>query len=99
MYVARAAIGADRILHTVVSQVRGPEQPLHFAGALIRTIVPVAVGTSGSITVAFQAISYAGTLTVTAVADPDQFPDLADLAEALQQELDSLVDDDGGRAA
>ncbi|HYN92639.1 MAG TPA: wax ester/triacylglycerol synthase domain-containing protein [Pilimelia sp.] len=89
----------QRRLHTVVSHVRGPEQPLHFAGALIRTIVPVAVGTSGSITVAFQAISYAGTLTVTAVADPDQFPDLADLAEALQQELDSLVDDDGGRAA
>jgi hypothetical protein len=36
----------------------------------------------------FVVLSYAGTLTITVVSDPDQFPELP---AALQAELDALV--------
>ena len=45
----------------------------------------------GNVTVAFAALSYAGTLTVTVVADPDQCPDLNFLGTQLQDQLDQLV--------
>ena len=40
----------------------------------------------------FEVLSYAGTLTVTVIADPDHFPDLATLTDALRAELDVIVD-------
>jgi diacylglycerol O-acyltransferase len=80
----------QRRLHTLVSYVRGPEQPVRFAGIGIDALLPVSVGENGNLTVTFQAISYAGTVTVTAVADPDRCPDLGFLAQALQGELDVL---------
>lgn len=42
-------------------------------------------------TVAFAALSYASTLTVTVIADPDHLPDLPLLVAALQDELDRLA--------
>jgi hypothetical protein len=36
-------------------------------------------------------LSYAGTLTITAVADPAHFPDLPVLAEALEQQFVALT--------
>ena len=73
-----------------MSSMRGPEQPISFAGTPILNIIPVAVAESGNITVAFDVLSYAGTLTITAVADPDHVPDLPVLAECLRAELDLL---------
>jgi len=84
-------IGHQHRFHTLVSNVPGPDRPLSFAGAQIRAIVPVSVGESGNVTVSFLALSYAGTLTVTVIADRDAVPDLPDLAAALQAELDALV--------
>jgi diacylglycerol O-acyltransferase / wax synthase len=80
-------------LHTLVSFVRGPQQRARFAGAVVRRMIPVVVGTAGNITVAFQALSYGDTLTVTAVADPDRCPDLAALGRALQDQLTNLASD------
>ena len=45
----------------------------------------------GDVTVSFDALSYAGTLTVTAVADPDRVPDLPVLTAALRDQLAALV--------
>lgn len=78
-------------LHTLVSHVRGPEQPATFAGARVGQVIPVAVAEAGNLTVSFEALSYAGTLTITAVADPDHFPDLPALTDGLQAELAQLV--------
>jgi hypothetical protein len=39
----------------------------------------------------FEVLSYAGTLTVTAITDPDHFPDLDTLTDALRAELDVIV--------
>jgi WS/DGAT/MGAT family acyltransferase len=78
----------QRRMHTLVSNVRGPDRPLALAGIPIESIIPISVGEAGNITVGFVVLSYAGTLTITVVADPDQFPELA---AALQAELDALV--------
>jgi diacylglycerol O-acyltransferase / wax synthase len=98
VFRAMAALGGYRWymnhqhrLHTLVSYVRGPEQPLAFAGATVTRVVPMAVAEAGNVTVNFVALSYAGTLTVTAVADPDHFPDLASLAEGVRAELALLT--------
>ena len=48
-------------------------------------------GISGNVTVAFVALSYAGGLNVTVVADPQRCPDLHDVAAALEQELRVLT--------
>ena len=49
---------------------------------------PVRIGEAGNLTVSFLVVSYAGTLVVTAVADPDHVPDLPGLTAALRTELD-----------
>ncbi|HXV92005.1 MAG TPA: wax ester/triacylglycerol synthase domain-containing protein [Pseudonocardia sp.] len=87
----RLFMAHQRRFHTLLSNVPGPDRPLAFAGAPIRTIVPVAVGEAGNATVNFVALSYAGTLVVTVVADPDRVPDLPLLASLLQDELDALT--------
>nr|BFE79283.1 hypothetical protein GCM10020093_018840 [Planobispora longispora] len=82
----------QRRLHTLVSNVRGPDRPLSFGGAAIRAVVPVAVAESGNVTVSFEALSYAGTFTVSVLVDPDNVPDLPVLVAALRAELDALTE-------
>jgi hypothetical protein len=98
VFRAAAALGAyrwymnhQRRLHTLVSHVRGPGQPVMFAGATVSAIIPVAVAESGNLTVAFEVLSYADTLTITAVADSDHFPDLTTLADGLRAEFALLT--------
>jgi len=77
----------QRQLHTLVTNLHGPDRPLTFAGAPVDDLIPVALGDAGNATVSFDALSYAGTLSITVVADPDHVPDLPLLAAALQAEL------------
>ena len=77
--------------HTLVSHVRGPAEPVTFGGCPITSAIPAGVGPGGNIPVYFEVLSYAGTLTVTAVADPDHFPELGALADALRAELDLVI--------
>ncbi|MGY1679944.1 WS/DGAT domain-containing protein [Geodermatophilus sp. SYSU D01176] len=51
----------------------------------------MAVGDAGNVTVSFVALSYAGTLAVTAVADADAVPDLPLLVAALEDQFARLV--------
>ena len=92
-------IGHQHRFHALVSNVPGPDGPLAFDGTPIRAIVPVSVGDSGNVTVSFLALSYAGTLTVTVIADRDAVPELAELASSLQAELDALVSEPAARPA
>ena len=78
-------------LHTLVSNVHGPDRPLTFDGAAVAAIIPVTIAEAGNLTVNVVALSYAGTFTVTLAVDPDQVPDLPVLAAALQAELDALA--------
>jgi hypothetical protein len=87
----RLYMNHQRRLHTLVSNVHGPDRPLAFADAPIAAIIPVSVAEAGNLTVTFVALSYTGTLTVTIIADPDRVPDLPVLTAALQTELHALT--------
>jgi len=82
-----AAVGAfqvfvdhQRLVHTFVTNVRGPTQRMRVAGAEVAEVVPVAVN-PGNVTVSFDVLSYAGSLVVTLVHDPALLPEAAWLAE------------------
>jgi WS/DGAT/MGAT family acyltransferase len=77
----------QRRFHTLVSHLRGPEEVLSFGGVRISAAVPIAVGQGGNATVYFEVLSYSGTLTISAIVDPDHFPDADALAAALSEEL------------
>jgi diacylglycerol O-acyltransferase / wax synthase len=81
----------QRYLHTVVTNLHGPERPLTFCGAPVVEMLPLAVGFGGNVAATFAALSYAGTLVVTVTADPDAMPDVARTAADLQHELDVLA--------
>ena len=70
----RLYMNHQRRLHTLVSNVHGPDRPLTLAGAPIAAVIPVSVAEAGNLTVTFVALSYAGTLTVTIIADPANTP-------------------------
>jgi diacylglycerol O-acyltransferase / wax synthase len=80
-------------LNTLVSHVRGPAEQVTFDGSPISSAIPVALAEGGNITAYFEALSYAGTLTVTVIIDPDHFPDLDTLTYALCAELDLISHD------
>jgi diacylglycerol O-acyltransferase / wax synthase len=76
----------QRLVHTFVTDLRGPEDPLTFGGAAVRAIIPIA-SVNGNVTVCFAAMSYGGTLRITIVSDPARVPDAPALAAALDREL------------
>ena len=76
----------QRLVHTFLTNLRGPAEPLALAGAPIRRIVPVAL-TPGNTTISFDVLSYAGRLLVSVVYDPDHACDHALLRDALEDEL------------
>jgi len=77
--------------HTLVSHVRAPAEPVTFGGSPITSAVPVGVGPGGNIPIYFEVLSYAGTLAITAVADPGHFAGLSSLTTALRAELDLII--------
>jgi diacylglycerol O-acyltransferase / wax synthase len=80
----------QRLVHTFATNLRGPGQPLTFAGAPVQTIIPI-TSTTGNVTITFAALSYAGTLLITVLSDPSRVPDVAVLTAALRRELGSAA--------
>ncbi len=83
-------VDRQRLVNTFVSNLHGPEQRLSFLGAPVVDMIAVS-GISGNVSVAFVALSYAGALNVTVIADPQLCPDLDDVAVALEGELRGLT--------
>lgn len=83
-------VNHQRLVTTFLTNLRGPITPMTLDGARVTEIIPIS-SISGNITVAFAALSYAGTLTVTVIADPDHCPDLPRIATALRDELHHLA--------
>jgi hypothetical protein len=69
---------------TLVTNLLGPDTSLSFLGAAVSRVMPVP-STMGKLKVAFGVLSYAGTLTLTVVADPERCTDLPLLVEAFQE--------------
>jgi len=80
----------QRLVHTFVTNLRGPEEPLTFAAAPVRAFI-VIPATTGNVTVTFGVLSYAGTLRITVVSDPGRVPDAPALADALRAQLGGLI--------
>jgi diacylglycerol O-acyltransferase / wax synthase len=83
-------VDRQRLVTTLVTNLRGPDHRLSFLTAPITDVIPVSPIT-GNVTVAFAVLSYAGTLVVTVIADPQHCPDLPVLVTHLQSELDLLT--------
>lgn len=83
-------IDRQRMIHTFATNLRGPESRLAFLHCPVTRIIPLGVAT-GNVTVSFSVLSYAGTLTITLVADPDTCPDLFELRDALEEEIRVLT--------
>lgn len=88
----RGLVEHQRLVNTFLSNLRGPDTSLTLAGARIRRLVPVTT-TAGNVSVAFAALSYAGTLEVTVVTDPDVAGPADALAAHLQACLHGLCAD------
>ncbi len=76
-------VDRQHLVHTFVTNLRGPDAELSIMGAPITEVVAAAVVT-GNVSVAFAVLSYAGMLGITVIADPDACPDLDVLRDALQ---------------
>jgi diacylglycerol O-acyltransferase / wax synthase len=72
----------QRLVHTFETNMRGPAEPLFFGGHRVSAVVPAAVN-PGNIGVAFDALSYAGVLSVTLVTDPDIIEELDQLTRSM----------------
>jgi diacylglycerol O-acyltransferase len=87
----RWMIDHQRLVNAFLTSMRGPQQPLRFAGIAVRRIVPVTLAT-GNVPVAFAALSHAGMITVAVIGDPDVVPDIDAIARTVGDELASLYD-------
>ena len=83
-------VNRHRLIHTFATNLRGPAEPLTFAGAPVQAVIPIP-NTTGNVTVTFGALSYAGTLRITVLSDPSRTPDVAVLTAALRRELGSAA--------
>ncbi|MFT4295988.1 MAG: WS/DGAT domain-containing protein, partial [Micropruina sp.] len=83
----------QRAITTLVSNLRGPEQPLVVLGTRVRSLTPISP-ILGNVTVVFAAASYAGRLRVTARLDRAVWDVQDALAEALRSALERLASGD-----
>ena len=81
----------QRLVNSFVTNVHGPATPWNFCGCTVSRLVPVAV-TPGNVAVTFDVLSYAGTLGITVVTDPEVVPDDTPLTTHLLEGLTSLVE-------
>ncbi|GAA0505230.1 putative diacyglycerol O-acyltransferase [Paractinoplanes deccanensis] len=81
----------QRRLHIVISCLRGPADRVSLAGVPVERMIPVAPAGAANLTMACQALSYAGELTVTTVADPSRCPDLGRFGRCLAAELGAVA--------
>jgi hypothetical protein len=83
-------LARQRWANTYVANVPGPREPLTFAGVPVLELFPL-VPLIGNVTLGVGALSYAGQLNLTVVADAAACPDIATFTAGLQRDLDSLT--------
>jgi len=74
----------------IISNVRGPDNPLFVAGARLRTIYSVGPAIEG-IGLNITGWSYCGDLTIAVIADADTIPDPHIITDAMGPALDDLI--------
>jgi len=81
----------QRAIITLLTNLRGPAQPLNVQGSPVVSLTPVSPAL-GNVTVVFAAVSYAGRLRVTARLDRSVWAEEPILVDALREALDRLAD-------
>jgi diacylglycerol O-acyltransferase / wax synthase len=80
----------QRFMNVYITNVPGPPSPLYFAGAPLLEAFPV-VPIMANVTLGIGALTYAGQLNITAVADRDTCPDVDVFVTGLQASLQALA--------
>lgn len=80
----------QHLVNTFVTNLRGPDEHLRFLGAPITEVAAITI-VPGNVTVCFAVLSYAGSLVVSVVADPERCGELDWLGGELDRQLVSLV--------
>lgn len=80
----------QRSVNLVVSNVPGPPTSLYLAGARVLEMFPT-MPTMGNLTLVVGALSYAGQLTITAVADAQHCADVEAFTHGARTALDDLT--------
>jgi WS/DGAT/MGAT family acyltransferase len=80
----------QRSVNLVVTNAPGPPVPLYLAGARLVELFPM-MPVMGNLTLVVAALSYAGQLNLTAVADHDHCPDLGIFTHGVQAALKDLA--------
>jgi hypothetical protein len=82
-------VNRQPFVNVVVTNVRGPEEPLLLLGAEIREIVPI-VPLGGNLAIGVAAFSYRGRLVLGIHADADANLDVPAFADAARRALNAL---------
>ena len=80
----------QRSVNLVVTDAPGPPVPLYLAGARLLELFPM-MPVMGNLTLVVAAVSYAGQLNLTAVADRDGCPDLEVFTKGVRRAADELA--------
>lgn len=87
----------QKAVNVVVTNVPGPPVPVYFAGAQMLEVFPM-MPTMGNLTLVVAALSYAGQLNITAIADRDGCPDVEVFARGVRISRDALAESLSGTA-
>ena len=79
----------QRFMNAYIANVPGPPVRLYFAGAPVLELFPV-VPITANVSIGVGALSYAGQLNITVVADRELCPDLAVFVDGVQHALEAL---------
>jgi diacylglycerol O-acyltransferase / wax synthase len=85
-----AMVDRQRMVNVFVSNVRGPRSRLRLGGRTVTGLIPFGTP-AGNVAVTFAVLSYAGTLTITVVVDPDVVADPAPIAASVEREVATLA--------
>jgi diacylglycerol O-acyltransferase len=87
--VLAGLFATPRLFDLTVTNVRGPQQPIHLAGSRVREIHPL-VPLAPDHALGVAVVSHAGSMTFGIVADFDAVPDLDELVAGVRAEHDEL---------
>ena len=85
----RPMVDHQRSMNTLVTNLRGPSEPMVLCDRAVRWVVPV-TPIVGNVPVAAVALSYGGRLSVTMRVAPDLWLSAPQLLEDLRRELDAV---------
>ncbi|PFG18078.1 wax ester synthase-like acyl-CoA acyltransferase family protein [Propionicimonas paludicola] len=86
----RPLFSRQRAITSLLTNLRGPAEPLNLLGAEVTSLTALSPAL-GNVTVVFAAVSYAGTLRITARLDRSVWPEQDVLTSTLANSLDRLA--------